>query len=327
MEDIRIAQSTLQSKTPSLNVGKWVVGSNDWLQTGFSDRHVKCLEKERQGNCHRYKNIRCDSTSNCFSIQNNCSGIPRGVLKTITNSLDILNGAPTQVWESSNVHYKPWNGTITELRIFLRSLRGKIYIVGDSLSRQFAHSLSCTLEHKLNIKGFVTYKPMALPTTRQVVQIVSNLRDHDIIVVNFGRHIDPSKPMGNMWEIYFNKTTDTWLSTLKKRNIRANNVYFRTTDTRFVQVNGDDWNSGRMMFCGKNSSDNFASQQEFKGISRRQNQILFDKLLLAHVPYKILDVYPVSISRSDATYDCSHYCLPGPIDTWSSIFLNKLVTT
>ena len=38
----------------------------------------------------------------------------------------------------------------------------------------------------------------------------------------------------------------------------------------------------------------------------------------------IMDVSPMMLARADATFDGVHFCLPGPIDSWSHMLYYRI---
>jgi hypothetical protein len=42
-------------------------------------------------------------------------------------------------------------------------------------------------------------------------------------------------------------------------------------------------------------------------------------------PWQLLDVAPLTLARADAVFDCTHLCLPGPMEAWSSLLLNRVI--
>ena len=57
-----------------------------------------------------------------------------------------------------------------------------------------------------------------------------------------------------------------------------------------------------------------------------QNLIAFSTLLKSsnHRSFQILDTSPLMLARGDATFDGTHFCLPGPMDVWSRMLYARL---
>lgn len=81
------------------------------------------------------------------------------------------------------------------------------------------------------------------------------------------------------------------------------------------------------------NSDSYDKQskeyKEFKWhMIKPQNKMMLDILKASHgLKFHFIDAYAVSIDRQDrhqGGMDCLHYCLPGPPDLWTSIFVYKL---
>jgi hypothetical protein len=104
------------------------------------------------------------------------------------------------VWRSSRPQYAAYNGTYRDLKKrvnpFVRA-GGRFVIVGDSIARQFAKTLECTLAHKLGLGDdaeravvFCWSNGLQLDEARRCI---NSARVEDVIVINFGLHVHPQK--------------------------------------------------------------------------------------------------------------------------------------
>jgi hypothetical protein len=246
---------------------------------------------------------------------------------------------PPAVWG-----YAAYNGTYRDLKkrvnLFVRA-GGRFVIVGDSISRQFAKTLECTLAHKLGLgddaERAVVFCPshgLQLERTRRCIDAA---RVEDVIVINFGLHVHPQKdssfrtmsPDGRRctWQVFFEEMLQHYLALIKAKtasgSIDASRVFYRTTPPRFVSRGGADWDSGKMA-CGATAPRPEATFDDYGGHYKAQP--LQNHLLLSgldHSSVQLFDVTPVTLSRSDTAFDCSHLCLPGVMDTWASMLLNR----
>ena len=203
-DDIRAAAAVHAEAAPSSRAGRWVRAdaSIDWLTTGHSPQHLACLDTERQGNCYNDSaNMQAADEAKRSRHQFMSQGA------TIRNSADVLAGRNEWAWRaadstnrSTRALYTPLSMSRGELEIRLRAFLdegSRFHVIGDSMSRQFAKSLECTLRHKLGVDDdapVVVYRPTnRLKRLRHHLRAV---RKRDVVVLNIGLHVDPAKGKG-----------------------------------------------------------------------------------------------------------------------------------
>ena len=127
--------------------GEWVYQPNH--VSVLFQKHLQCLDRERQGNCH-------DPTS--WERTNDTAKISRhnSLLKNaVSNSVGILDASDPWVWQSNLSNYKvisynrdETNRCCERIRTIL--LNRKIFLIGDSLTRQWGQVMRCEI---MNILG------------------------------------------------------------------------------------------------------------------------------------------------------------------------------
>ena len=127
----------------------------------------------------------------------------------IRNGRDILEGRNDWAWRLAlhvgdvmRTLYRPATMLKESLREsvdgFVRS-GARFVVVGDSLSRQFAKTLTCSLIHKLAVVTSRTSPAVVFLhiSGRRVSALKTfldrtNVTANDVVIVNVGHHIDPS---------------------------------------------------------------------------------------------------------------------------------------
>ena len=328
----------LHSEFPSTEAGRWerADDSRDWLTTNVSAAHLQCLERERQGDCYHE------------NVMENGDSKSRAVMKlkyTLRNGDDALSGRNDWAWRGRGEPYLTYGGSRSDLMSELVDFteRRRFFIFGDSLSRQLAQSLRCTLDHKLGAKatGLVEYCPVTKSSHREVDSCMQRLYaaagQDNVVVVNYGHHIDPAKSEAlrnpespGFWERQFKDATHLWLRAFEgcvnQKKCKPENVFFRTTVVRFFQRGNGDWDTNHTSkACGATGPNATAQWRDLGGLypaQPRQNELLLDELKTS--PFQVLDVAPVHLARADATFDCTHVCLPGPVDTWVAMLFHRI---
>ena len=218
--------------------------------------------------------------------------------------------------------YKEWSGSRANLKKKLENVlgaTGKIIVFGDSLSRQFYRVLDCTLVHKLGLNHRVVYVPWMYGG-----KLEYSISTFDVIVLNFGHWLqhdhrsvkDQHKALKGGWKDAF--------KSLQDQNINSQRVFVRTSQPRFVHANSPgEWNTtNKPLFCGSKAPNITASWFDFTSnhqfVHPDENLALLD--ILKSTQFQLFDIAPITLSRSDTTFDCSHNCMPGVQDTWASIF-------
>jgi len=328
--------------TPVSRIGSWVLGdpARDWLTTNISEAHLACLNTERQGNCY-------NDTANLMahdSARRSRYEVMKRNHSAIYNDMGILQGRNIWAWRVAEdmdalerEMYSPVAWLQTELvgavAAFVRSGH-KFFIIGDSLSRQFARTMQCSLEFKLGVtKQAVVWIGLHYLTNQSdlVIRLLTrnNVTSKDVVVVNIGHHIDPGNSeylragVPPHWETTTQVAWRAIFHAFAWANLDPRRVFVRTTVPRFVRRDGGgDWDGGRVI-CGAKSPEPNARWSAFGGqyLSQpKQNEIHLNEL--NRTPWQLLDVAPLTLARADATFDCLHMCLPGVMDTWVSLLLN-----
>ena len=335
-EVIKKALRIHKAPSPAASAGEWIFPQKDnafdWLQTNQSAHHLKCLDQELQGNCHvDFPLKEVNSSRHKFMAKPGSA---------ILNSPSILHGENLYSWRP-RVPHPALNVSLDDIKARVKSFKntgGKIRLIGDSLSRQFYQTLVCMLSHKLQITDLVRFHWSPVDPANAI----SFVKPQDLVVFNFGHHVDPSKSnslreigKGGVpkWETKYSEALKhlfKLLSEATKRQqvVDPSRIVFRTTDIRHHRANESDWDGG-IVSCGSSAEPGIdfagtlnASWGEFGGLYPalpRQNEILLEAL--DSTDYALFDASPLTLSRRDATFDCSHFCLPGPMDTLSALLL------
>jgi hypothetical protein len=237
------------------------------------------------------------------------------------------------MWESHDEAYAvfpPGNGT-SELRQALE--RRRIMIVGDSLSRQWAQVLKCELEHAYGYDTvdvqYCKVHDMRDFVGRALKECLRRAASWDYVVVNFGHHQDPGKPLiGARWRQVYKALMLHVLRDFKTRlaHLPPSHAIFRTTSVRHFSAGKGDWNSTLAQSGGPEASmdakwdhygGNYSSQpiQNLLGIS----------MVGSNSNFSIMDVSPLTLARADSTFDGSHFCMPGPLEEWTRMLFYRIV--
>jgi hypothetical protein len=176
---------------------------------------LRCLDKEKQGNCYPYSDDK-DKLEDEHTPPRSLK-LVKGIRNNISRG--ILKGYGPYVWESHDEAYAvfpPGNG-MSELR---QALEGrKIIIIGDSLNRQWAEALKCELQHvygydTVDVRFCHTYD---FPSGRALKRCLSRATARDYVVFNFGHHQDPGKPaVGASWGQVYTAVSRLGLGTCPK---------------------------------------------------------------------------------------------------------------
>lgn len=173
----------------------------------------------------------------------------------------------------------------------------------------------------------------------------------DVLQLNVGQWVDEAKlgMLGVKWADAFQaKIVQHTLARLHKllsRRSSPTHVLFRTTASRFFR--DGDFNTKPRGWCGcKGLTGNpgrcrptiaahpnaLAIYADFNPISRvlpEMNQLLVQLFCAAksnasRQVFEILNTAKLSLAREDASFDCSHFCLPGVPDAWNLMLLNRV---
>jgi hypothetical protein len=312
------------SPAPSLAAGRWIPAPPEGdLFLSASEEHTKCVHKaESQGGSDR---------GDCDEFDKN---------------------GPV-VWKSSLAMYRPYNGTKEQLKRLMHDNKFQRFVViGDSLTRQWSASLKCFLEVDLKAQNRVYVQALYVwkecfgrpqscydAVMRRTLHQGIFRPDRTTVVVNIGHHIaahfavfhdNITGVVDGTWIDDYRKAMTAvikWLQKVANTEELQKSVFFRTTSPRFFH--GGDWDTTPKGTCGgKAAPDENAAWSD---ISRtyptqpQQNLAMLD--LLQNTSFQILDTAPLMISREDGTYDCTHFCMPGPNGIWTSLLMQRLMDT
>ena len=223
------------SDYPALAAGEWVQKPDDDSGIYISQDHLQCLDHERQGNCHDTPQ---DSSWRSEEDREH----------KILNSPGILKGNDPWVWQSSNPLYDVMSSDNAEVyvgrvRAVLESI-GTIYLVGDSLTRQWHKVMQCELIHVLGFseedaeQKVIFMQRMGRERMDSIHNsIKSAVTRDDIVVINIGHHV--GSKLGKDWRPKY----ATLLKQLMEFDygIPRTNIFFRTTSVRHYLSGEGDW--------------------------------------------------------------------------------------
>ncbi|GAX14133.1 hypothetical protein FisN_8Hh028 [Fistulifera solaris] len=306
--------------------GRWVHRPHQALQ--YSTAHLQCLDQERQGNCHdpdawKYSNDKAKQSRH------------RAILKqAVANSPGILNASDPWVWESDYGPYQvlPYDAAIYKERVRKLLHNRTIYLIGDSVTRQWAQVLRCELMHILDysqeeaertIQRLADFCGEALP---QVPTFLQNAQPHDYLVMNYGHHCGRGVK-GPEWSTNYTKLL-SHLQDLRYGHLPDSHIFVRTTEPRHFLRGAGDWNTNSSQAGG--SQPNMHAKWSLYG-GNSPEQPMQNKLLLRILasekrrrPFQILDTAPLMLARADASFDGTHFCLPGPHQLWSQMLYYRI---
>jgi hypothetical protein len=310
------------SPAPSLAAGRWIPAPPEGdLFLSFSDEHTKCVhEHESQGGSDR---------GDCDAFDKN---------------------GPV-VWESSLAMYRPCNGTKEQVKNLMHNRKfSRILVIGDSLTRQWGASLQCFFKVDLKIKNSVYVQALYVwkecfgkPQScfDNVMHRTLNQgmfrRGRTLVIVNIGHHIaahfadfhdNATGVVDGTWIDDYRKAMTAlikWLQEVADTEELQKYVFFRTTSPRFFH--GGDWDTTPKGTCGgKAAPDEHVAWSDISQTyptQPQQNLAMLD--LLQNTSFQVLDTAPLMISREDGTYDCTHFCMPGPNAIWTSLLMQRLM--
>jgi hypothetical protein len=301
------------SDYPTRTAGRWVEKPPS-LAKRASPKLLKCLAKERHGNC--YSNNNANRKNDTYRY----------------NSPGIKKGYNPYMWESDDEAYAVLplvNGTS---ELLLARKRRKIFIIGDSISRQWANSLSCELEHAYGYKMQVPFIfERYFPRDKRLSDFLGSAKSRDYIVFNFGHHIDPGKgpDMKDIWREKYTAVMKDALHVLttKYGHIPPDQIFFRTTAVRHFKAGMGDWNTNTSQRGGL-EADMDAKWEQYGGNNQAQpiQNLLGLSMVGTLSNFSVLDVSPITLGRADSTFDGSHFCLPGPMEEWTRMLLHRILS-
>ena len=354
--DYEFYRAVHESPFPACAAGTWTYRPD--LVVPVSEEHLMCLDRERQGNCHD-PNSWINSSDTAKLSRHNL------ILKNaVRNSPGILNASDPWIWQSDWEQYKlvPYHKhNQDDYRERIRKLlHGRsIYFVGDSLTRQWQHSMRCEIVHILGLSDrkaakTVRYLQMHVGFKQGAIKRYGfpfqRATERDYVVFNFGHHT--GKKLGPDWPPKYTKILTEALS-WDFGKIPDHHVFFRTTTIRHFLAGKGDWNTNSSQ-AGATEPNMHDVWSAYGGESPElplENLLAFDTLLLgdnnntnatsttnnnsnnmkglirnkkSSKKFRILDTSPMMLARADACFDGSHFCLPGPMDSWSRMLYYQM---
>jgi hypothetical protein len=132
-----------KSDYPSLAAGRWVYQPNGGRR--YSGAHLKCLAVAIYANCWDTSSI---PKKNQKGNRPRYDALQKGY---IANSPGILNASDPYVWVSEDPAYRVIN--VAEKALIRRLVKGRrFFLIGDSLTNEWFHTLRCEFEHVLELK-------------------------------------------------------------------------------------------------------------------------------------------------------------------------------
>jgi hypothetical protein len=324
-----------KARFPSLAAGQWIdtsspsgkmyplLSSLGETTSRYTEAHLECLAVEHQGNCYDPSVLAHKEGK----INLRLNGMRAG---TLQNSPGVLNASDHWVWVSEDPAYKTIDYNDKDLIRDVVQNRN-IYLIGDSLTRQWSHQMRCEFAHTLGLNedavhffngGFGDGAPSQL----DMWLMLENATARDYLIFNFGHHVDPAKPgMEHTWRTRYVNTMEGFLS-LSFAPIPSNHVFFRTTSVRHFLAHQGDWDTNSSRF-GALRPNMVAGWGDYGGNNPVQplQNLIGISMVGNQSNYGILDTSPLVLSRADATYDGSHFCLPGPHEYWSRMLYYRIL--
>lgn len=333
--DYELALCVHNATSPVRAAGQWVYRPED--EPPLSPEHLQCLDEERQGNCHDV---------NAWKHTNDTAKLARhdSILKgAILNSPGILRGHDPWVWESNHSLYRTLSPKREDGKSYATILKGllginskthsKLYLVGDSLTRQWAHTIHCELVHVLNrtveqANEQVMYIQIHDANEQSVARFLERFHlpvpaKQDYVVWNTGHHVGPGKV--EHWQEAYRKNMEVAHNTSSFDAVPDSHIFFRTTSVRHFLKGRGDWNT-ETSEAGGDVPDMNSHWDDYGGSSPAQP--IQNQIALTHLQqqgrFNVLDVSPMMLARADASFDGCHFCLPGPMAHWSRMLYYRI---
>ncbi|KAL7529940.1 hypothetical protein ACHAWF_003172 [Thalassiosira exigua] len=336
--DYELYRAVHLSDFPACAAGSWTMRPD--LAVIPSAEHLQCLDEELEGNCH---DLEASKNANDVTKQK-LNRYNSMVSNKLQNSPGIMNSSDPWVWQSDLEEYRTvpfYKTNQDEYKERIRKLfeNRTMYFIGDSLTRQWQHSIKCELVHVLGIPieradDMVVYIWMAKRGIEKGIlrkhgsPFTTTATERDYVVFNFGHHMGPK--LGPNWRSSYRKFLED-AAKISFGNIPRSHVFFRTTSVRhFIRGKGD-WNTDSFQ-AGAAEPTMQAAWRDFGGNAPElpeQNLIAFETFLgggdTKHSGFRILDTSPMTLARADATFEGVHFCLPGPMDFWSRMLYYQIL--
>ena len=317
------------SDYPALLAGRWMCRPDQALHP--SREHLMCLDTtERQGNCNN------DTANRLSKDKARKSRLVAMEKDAVINSPGILTANDPWVWESNIEEYKILSYDDMQKKEIQQLLgRKKVHMIGDSLTRQWAHTMGCEFEHvfgsdRNNVRFIACHKDMTQKD--QLREFLNDTTPEDYIILNFGHHVGPAKLKENWKKEYQRIILAAMTASYEK--VPRHHVFFRSTTIRHFLYDHGDWDTLSGGVSGGVAPNMTAQWLMYGGNYREQpeqNLFLFDVWqqqsqnvsFFNHIG-QILDTSPMTLARADASFDGSHLCLPGPMDYWSRMLYYRI---
>ena len=336
MSEYEVYRHVHEAKFPACMAGQWIYEPSQAFVS--SPEYLQCLDQELQGNCHDPSSWEKTDFKPAKSRHNLM------LKNAVQNSQGILNGSDPWAWQSNLSNYKvvAYNNHEHEQyrkRISTILSNRTIYLVGDSLTRQWGQTMRCEIMHILGKSNEVADKivlnlPMHVGFSEGLIKkrygdpFRINATERDYVIFNFGHHV--GKKLGDDWPTKYTKILNDTLA-MDFGDIPDHHIFFRTTTVRHFLANQGDWNTNSSK-AGGLAPNMQATWNTYGGNLPElpdQNLIAFNVLLHDSMHnnsrrYKILDTSPMMLARGDASFDGSHFCLPGPMQYWSRMLYYQI---
>lgn len=321
------------SEFPAKEAGRWVYRPEEALHP--SPEHLVCLDLEKQGNCNN------DTANELSDEKPRKSRLESQAKGAVINSPGILEANDPWIWESDIDEYKILSYSQMHQPEIQQMIRGrKFYLLGDSLTRQWAHSMRCEFQHVFGMsaneaKQHVIYiqQHTKMPKDLELAKFLRAASPDDYFVLNFGHHLGPDKIKDGTWRKVYRQVLAAAFVSANYRKIPLDHIFFRTTSVRHFLYGRGDWDTNSSL-SGGTAPNMEAAWSMYGGHYRSQpEQNILAMELLRNYTYQhqkeskiggILDTSPMILARADASFDGSHFCLPGPMDYWSRMLYYRM---
>lgn len=328
LPEYKLLLSVHNTPEAALAAGQWIERPSQAVH--YTQEHLQCLDRERQGNCH---DPDAWKTSNDTAKQSR----HRAILKNaVANSPGILNASDPWVWESNYSVYQviPYDDPEAYRHRVRRLLKNRtIYLVGDSVTRQWAQTLRCELEHLLGfsseqaeqkIQRFADFRGEGLREVQS--SFLKDAQPQDYLIINYGHHVGRGV-VGPEWSTNYSQLISR-LQYLDYGLLQDEHIFVRTTEVRHFLRGAGDWNTNSSQ-AGAFKPNMHARWNLYGG--NTPEQPMQNKLVLGIVAsekrrrnLQILDTAPMMLARADASFDGTHFCLPGPHQFWSQMLYYRI---
>jgi hypothetical protein len=328
------------SPSPSLAAGLWTSNhkSDPFNSDEYTSEHLQCLHWEYQGINHGCKATKSYAWTSDLPMYAPYQGSTQALQNLVNNRFKrfvlIGDSVTRELFYSLSCLLKH------KLGLKGKDKRTRVWGSGDMWTTDLVSYIpiegkcgpsgrTCSFAERFNeiVNGAADGLPPQLP-------YVAN-PETDVVVVNIGHHFSPEitdfKTGKKQWPPEYKDALDTLVAYLSKLfKGHEDQVFFRTTESKFYRVGEYDTHPGRMA-CEKGVQDLTSPTQnatwtDFQPISRTQplqNEMLFKAL--ENTKFSLLDTAPMTLSREDTTCDCLHLCMPGPIEAWNQLLFQRLL--